>query len=202
MVTRGNSRNARHETYRSDMMNRYPHCTRNYIDTNIHGSSPYSEVQQRLRSFIFCRHGSKQNFLTFANAGFHYYDSSDSVYCPMCRLFLRDWRFCEDPLLQHIKMAPRCPVVLSLVGENIVHEFMSDESSETTQTATHRGQARTGRLEIENMLLLPAAQSVLEHGYSKETVLTAIRKMQNSGRRNFTALELLNIIFEEEEKHD
>ncbi|KAL3874158.1 hypothetical protein ACJMK2_037209 [Sinanodonta woodiana] len=201
MVTRDNLGNACHNTHRNDMMNRCPPYTTHYTSTNILGSSPYIEVQQRLNSFLFCRPGSKQNFLTFANAGFCYYDSTDSIYCSKCRTFLQDWRLCEDPLLQHIKVAPRCPVVISLVGENIVHEFMSDESGETRKTTTPREQAHAGRFDTETPLLSPAAQSVLEHGYSKETVISAIRKVQNGGRRHFTALELLNIIFDEEENH-
>lgn len=74
----------------------------------------YSTIGQRKASFNnenWPRNSIKQTPDELANAGFYYSGIGDVVYCHHCNCGLKNWKFDDDPINEHLKWFPNCSFI-------------------------------------------------------------------------------------------
>lgn len=165
-----------------------------------------------------------------AQAGFFYSGKDDVVYCYFCGQGLRAWEPEDDVWVEHARWSPHCVHLLNCKGNEFVRmvklaetnpemSFPTSENSGNRANISHqvptpmvnghlasgschkKDDART--LEDSNSPLLntAAAQSVITNGYDKDSVIKAINVYKlREGQSNFSAMDILKIIFEIEER--
>lgn len=52
------------------------------------------------------------NVKYLAKTGFYYTGQRDIVSCAFCRIELHDWKFNDNPILDHYKFSPKCPFLI------------------------------------------------------------------------------------------
>ncbi|KAL3882772.1 hypothetical protein ACJMK2_029079 [Sinanodonta woodiana] len=191
-------------------------------------SPEYQSVDVRLSSFAKFPNHNEISIRDVAEAGFYYTGLSDLARCYWCDLGLKAWEHGDDPYKEHARYLPDCDHLRRVKGEDFIRHIQNEphvskrrspsESPrehvcsgeiETKWTKFHedaqkrnslvRGQISEKQKESTNVLATSAAQSVLEHGYTDELVLAAIRKLNIADETELTAIKILEVIFEAEE---
>ncbi|XP_078322302.1 baculoviral IAP repeat-containing protein 8-like [Crassostrea virginica] len=144
-----------------------------------------------------------------AEAGFFYTGKSDVVVCFYCGQGLHEWDVEDEPWGEHARWSPDCPFLLNIKGPEFVRlEQMKDtdpvqyvsKKTSAVQVVENRPQTQTKVSDIDTWNN-PAVESLLQNGYSKESVRKAIYVLRRKRGDNVTlsAEELLSIIFNIEE---
>ncbi|XP_069136695.1 uncharacterized protein [Argopecten irradians] len=176
----------------------------------------HSQVEERRRTF---RHENwpRDNVLQtpdqLAAAGFFYTGDGDTVRCHYCDGGLREWEPEDDPWVEHARWFPFCKFVLKIKGIDFIQASATGNPgiaqqapvappaprpSEAPQTLSYVDTCRIK--EQRNPLYSAAAQSVRSMGYSKATIRMVINcYIENTGRRDFKATDLMDIIMDKEE---
>ncbi|XP_033739518.1 E3 ubiquitin-protein ligase XIAP-like isoform X2 [Pecten maximus] len=147
-----------------------------------------------------------------AEAGFFYTGEADTVRCHYCDGGLQEWEPNDDPWTEHAKWFPFCKFVLKVKGLSFVQAAALPEENDgesensigvtsqfTRAEASYEEKCR--KKEQENPMLSAAVESIKEFGYRKKMIKKAILvHVETSGKREFNARELMDIIFKLEEK--
>ncbi|KAL3882698.1 hypothetical protein ACJMK2_029011 [Sinanodonta woodiana] len=169
------------------------------------------------------------NINDLAEAGFYYTGTDDLVRCYWCDLGLKEWEFGDDPYFEHAKYLPDCNHLLTLKGKQFIASVQRTYKPNLQELNVCAGEVNTNgvareekerdhknhspvktkalHLELEtgqhitilDVLDTPAAKSILEHGYSKEIVKAAIRKLQIKDQSFPTAMQILDVILQAED---
>ncbi|XP_033739515.1 E3 ubiquitin-protein ligase XIAP-like isoform X2 [Pecten maximus] len=147
-----------------------------------------------------------------AQAGFFYTGATDTVRCHYCDGGLREWEPNDDPWTEHARWFPLCKFVIKIKGLQFIQNSAVPENvpdgHEDLPAAASQGTAcaptfveECKKKEWKNPLFSAASESVLSVGYSKSTVKEAIMLyIERTGRRDFSAKDLMEIAFELEEQ--
>ncbi|XP_069136391.1 uncharacterized protein [Argopecten irradians] len=177
----------------------------------------HSQVEERRRTFRhenWPRDNVLQTPVQLAAAGFFYTGDGDTVRCHYCDGGLREWEPEDDPWGEHARWFPFCKFVLKIKGVDFIKASADGNVSEpqsitenlpppgnTRQGLQTLGYVDTCRIkEQRNPLYSAAAQSVRSMDHSKATIRMVINcYIENTGRRDFKATDLMDIIMDKEE---
>ncbi|XP_060083791.1 E3 ubiquitin-protein ligase XIAP-like [Ylistrum balloti] len=148
-------------------------------------------------------------------AGFFSTGSFDTVRCFYCDGELSQWEPDEEPWAEHARWFPHCRYLLKMKGsifiknstiENISCGIQSTGASAVTMANISPVPCEPVDdvyriMERQNPIYSPAALSVLSMGYTMQTTKLAIDTLRSrTSKQDFTAVELLTIVMEMEEK--
>ncbi|KAK3585136.1 hypothetical protein CHS0354_034265 [Potamilus streckersoni] len=192
-------------------------------------SPSYQSFGARVSSFAKFPNYNDINIQDIANAGFYYTGVDDMVRCYWCDLSLKEWEFGDDPYIEHAKYVPDCNHLMTTKGKQFITHIQRSydqnlqevkipaspvkvsgaAGGEKERDHARHNAVKAWPFELEretkkqinmiDVLDTPAAESVLEHGYSKEIVLAAIRKLKSNDQSFPTAMQILDVIFNAEE---
>ncbi|XP_053404434.1 baculoviral IAP repeat-containing protein 3-like [Mercenaria mercenaria] len=142
-----------------------------------------------------------------AETGFFYAGFGDCVRCFHCGIGLRHWSTEDDPWIEHSRWSKDCFFVKQKRGQEFVNlvqmavQYPQNHDQNGNKRPTDSMTAAThGRDMIENLLQSDAAQSVLEMGYHRDVIRSAIGQiLELNGRPHLTAVKLMEKIFAIEE---
>lgn len=85
----------------------------------------YSTEASRLSSYETWSKGMGQKPAEMSDAGFFYTGLSDKVICYFCGGGVKDWSPDDIPWEEHARFFQKCPYVLTIKGEEYIHEIVS-----------------------------------------------------------------------------
>ncbi|XP_013399962.1 baculoviral IAP repeat-containing protein 7-like [Lingula anatina] len=142
-----------------------------------------------------------------ARAGFFYAGFGDNVKCFFCDGGLRNWEPQDDPWAEHARWFPRCGFVRLCKGDAFIQMIKEQTSlNNPAQTQTQRPQGAPGSYhvearEIKARLDTPTVQTVLDMGFSRDTVRQAIeQRLRNIGDDFPSAASLLDVVLNIEDE--
>ncbi|XP_060082815.1 E3 ubiquitin-protein ligase XIAP-like [Ylistrum balloti] len=147
-----------------------------------------------------------------AEAGLFYTGVTDTVRCHYCDGGLREWEPNDDPWTEHARWFPFCKFVIKVKGPSFIqsaarHED-TDEAGETLTAISQPPVIAEPTFEekyrirdLENPMMSAAVESVKIFGYKRRMIKKAINaRIEESGTRDLNAAELMDCLFELEEK--
>ncbi|KAK3603524.1 hypothetical protein CHS0354_027940 [Potamilus streckersoni] len=179
----------------------------------------YSVMTSRLESFRGWPSYLQQKPADLAAAGFYYVGVGDCVRCFFCGGGLRSWEEGDNPWEEHAQWYPDCVFLKQCKGDLFVLRQLNGinlRSDESLQIKPHDNVTLVEKCEdIPCLMTLgsearemdpgdpidcPAAKSILAMGYNVEMVRYAVRILASKkGHDTFSAIDLMEIIFELEE---
>ncbi|XP_061193488.1 baculoviral IAP repeat-containing protein 3-like [Saccostrea echinata] len=148
----------------------------------------YSVLATRISSFQQWPSHLTQTPRDLSLAGFFYAGYGDYVRCFFCGGGLRNWEPGDDAWVEHARWFPKCPFLIQNRGQDFVNliqrvqaEGLEDISSQEQKEA---------HADIEQ---LPAAQEILQMGYTWITIKETYRKLHKNVT-DVTAAELIEEI--------
>lgn len=174
--------------------------------------SQMSETNARLQTFSnWPRDFVVQTPEHLAAAGFFYTGETDTVRCHYCDGGLREWEPNDDPWTEHAKWFPFCKFVIKVKGLSFIQAAAPIEESDGEEDnpvgvtsppsrPTPSYEERCRKKDIEKPMMSAAVESVKDFGYGRKMIKKAILlHVETSGKREFNAKELMDMIFKLEE---
>lgn len=152
--------------------------------------------------------------MVLCDAGFFYAGFSDCVRCYFCGGGLRNWEDGDTPWIEHARWFPNCDYLKRRKGDLFIQMHRQDQNEDPTfaplpppPSSPRESLNYAATKEMEKSLSNPskeeddiASRSVLEMGYSKPKVNSAIEQLRRRGKSKYSATDILEIILDEEEK--
>ncbi|KAK3099246.1 hypothetical protein FSP39_001508 [Pinctada imbricata] len=159
----------------------------------------YAVMATRLSSFRHWPKHKKQCPETLAKAGFVYEGTEDFTRCFFCGGGLREWEDEDDPWVEHARWYPKCVYIRQCKGDKYVQDIIEGKPLERVENECNEEPLQRN-LNTDEILMLPAVQSVIEMGYGKEIVLRAVKvKMKEQDIKYVSAETLLQKAWDMEE---
>ncbi|XP_021365270.1 uncharacterized protein LOC110458047 isoform X2 [Mizuhopecten yessoensis] len=177
----------------------------------------YAQMDTRRRSYQnagWPRDNVLQTPEQLAASGFFYTGDGDTVRCHYCDGGLREWEPEDDPWVEHARWFPFCKFVLKIKGIDFIQASATGNPANGLQAPVAPPAAprineppltlsfvdKCRIKEQKNPMHSAAAQSMRTMGYSRGTIRMVIDKfLVLTGRRDFKAVDLMDIIMAEEE---
>lgn len=180
----------------------------------------YSVENVRLSSYSKWPPTSTQIPVALCDAGFFYAGFSDCVRCFFCGGGLRNWEDGDIAWIEHARWYPDCDYLRQRKGELFIQMHRQDYSQQnqevqrpslndrvSMEAAVNQWQSRehqnTEESNVENTeRRRTAIRSVVEMGYSQSVVQACVDRLVERGKSTFTARDIMEIIFENEESNE
>lgn len=147
--------------------------------------------------------------MVLADAGFFYAGFSDCTRCFFCGIGLRNWEDGDIPWIEHARWCPTCDFLRQRKGDLFIqmhrqgNNHEEQYSPEPPRSSGHfddsmkdmkKAVANTSR-EEEDI----AVSSVLEMGYSRLVVNSAVQHLRTKRKNNYSATDIMEVIFDRED---
>lgn len=170
----------------------------------------YTNSDERLRTYRRWPYPSVVSAQLLCDAGFFYTNCGDETRCFYCSVELREWKFGDDPWVEHSRWSPECLFLLQKKGGDYIrrvydetpeHKRKSMSNKQTNSVALNilanrtRGRQPTGQTEKQSSM----RDLCLQLGHSPEVIDRAIA----ANRRPFTELRaMIDAIYTLEESEE
>lgn len=177
----------------------------------------YSVENVRLSSYSKWPPTSTQMPVALCDAGFFYAGFSDCVRCFFCGGGLRNWDDGDIAWIEHARWYPECEFLRQRKGELFIQMHRQDYSQKNQEaqrpSLNHRVPTEAAGIQrrsqehqnteersVENTeRRRTAIRSVVEMGYSQSVVQACVDRLVERGKSTFTATDIMEIIFENED---
>lgn len=167
----------------------------------------YAVLAVRISSFRGWPSHLTQNAKEMATAGYFYAGYSDYCRCFFCGGGLRNWDVGDDPWVEHARWFPRCQFLrmnkgiafIDLVQQRLTEK--NDQEQNTNLQLTEGATAPASEVvsKKEDIWSHPSIQSVIQMGYSRDTVSDALSRLKyktiKNGETCPSAVKILETIF-------
>ncbi|XP_060065156.1 baculoviral IAP repeat-containing protein 7-like [Ylistrum balloti] len=165
------------------------------LDTIRPKYQQFAVLANRLDSYRQWPAYLRQRPEVLSKAGLFYEGTNDYVRCFQCAGGLREWEPEDDPFYEHARWFPCCPFMRLTKGDKYI---MGVQSGTITPSNVLEKEEIAPRQNL-NLLEHPAVLSIMEMGYSKSLITTAITVFKERNGMDLSAEQLLPIVWEAEE---